>query len=362
MRKIFIYFIYCVLTSVAALLIIDALLGKALFKIFVDESFIPDYRIQHRLYHHTLAPNVDVLERWGFDQYRLCTDGSGFKGKCGAITRKDFDLAILGDSFIEGIGLPYEKTLAGMIAEAQPNFNIANLGVATYSPSIYLVKFKHLLSQGYTFKELHVYVDIGDIQDEAIRYEIDGGRVVPRNEHHFLWLLKADLHSIFPLTYTGLSALKGILIDPKPSPVTFLDRSYRKTGWTWDNSIDGYEPMGVDASIKTSINAMEELFIIAKSNNIKMSVGVYPWAGQLLYDKRESRQVKIWRDFCERRCEYFFNSFPPFFDKVELEGINQVLARYFLQGDLHYNELGNRMLADTYFNTVAKAKIDHSEK
>ncbi len=68
----------------------------------------------------------------------------------------------------------------GQIAKSRPELKIANLGVSSYSPSIYFSKVNFLLQQGITFKELVVYIDISDIQDEAISYELLDGVVVPK--------------------------------------------------------------------------------------------------------------------------------------------------------------------------------------
>ena len=40
---------------------------------------------------------------------------------------------------------------------------------------------------------------------------------------------------------------------------------------------------------------------------------VYPWPAQLIYDKVDSRQVQIWRDWCEGKCKRFVTVFPEFF-------------------------------------------------
>lgn len=52
--------------------------------------------------------------------------------------------------------------------------------MSSYSPSIYFSKVNFLLKHGITFKELVVYIDISDIQDEAISYELLDGVVVPK--------------------------------------------------------------------------------------------------------------------------------------------------------------------------------------
>ena len=103
----------------------------------VDET---KYRIRHKIFHHSLQPKFDGWGYW-FKKYRVCTDANGFKHSCDEVGReeKHFDIGFVGDSFVEGIGLPFEKTFVGMFSSENPQLKIANLGVANYSPSFSFV-------------------------------------------------------------------------------------------------------------------------------------------------------------------------------------------------------------------------------
>ena len=74
------------------------------------------------------------------------------------------------------MGLPYERTFVGRFASAFPDIDVLNAGVSSYAPSVYFMKIKSLLDAGLQFDEVVVYVDISDVQDEAIyyRYGPDG--------------------------------------------------------------------------------------------------------------------------------------------------------------------------------------------
>ena len=50
-----------------------------------------------------------------------------------------------------------------------------------------------------------------------------------------------------------------------------------------------------------------------RQRNIPISVVVYPWPAQLAHDTVDSRQVRIWRDWCEGKCKRFVTLFPAFF-------------------------------------------------
>ena len=89
----------------------------------------------------------------------------------------------------------------------------------------------------------------------------------------------------------------------------------------------------------------------AKKNNIKLSIGVYPWPGQILYDVEESKQVKIWREFCTNKCAYFYNSFPTFFELVNSSNKKDVISNHYFHGDMHFNEAGNQLIATDFLST-----------
>ena len=64
---------------------------------------------------------------------------------------------------------------------------------------------------------------------------------------------------------------------------------------------------------------------------------------------KESKQVKIWRDFCKNKCNNFFNMFNFFFDEIELMGNRKsVIKKYYLDGDVHLMRLEIELLQMKY--------------
>ena len=107
----------------------------------------------------------------------------------------------------------------------------------------------------------------------------------------------------------------------------------------------------MQASIDKSVALLEKMHALCNKNNIKLSVGIYPWPGQILYDTEKSKQVKIWRDFCTDKCDHFYNSFPTFFKLVEGSSKEEVIANYYFIGDIHFNGAGNQLIAKDFFKT-----------
>ena len=190
---------------------------------FIEYFFKNKQRIPHKIFHHTFAPNQAFKDHWGHE-FKICTDDNGFRIKCDGNSYKNFDIAFIGDSFTEGVGVNFEESFVGKIANKFPDLKIANLGVVSYSPSMYLTKVRYYLEKGITFKRLIVYVDISDIQDDAL-YSIENGKVKKiayldekRNIASSLPLsrrIRNKLNLHFPITYKGLWILKNLILYQK---------------------------------------------------------------------------------------------------------------------------------------------------
>jgi hypothetical protein len=89
------------------------------------------------------------------------------------ITTDNYRILFMGDSFTEGVGVEYDQTFFGEIANEYADFNIDALkaGVVGYSPNAYYRKTKHLLTDiGLKVNELIVFIEISDILDEVNTY------------------------------------------------------------------------------------------------------------------------------------------------------------------------------------------------
>lgn len=340
-------------------------------------------RTKNEIYHHDLLPNFNGPASYGPIIYKICTDGSGFRTNCDTVVqnkeiKKNFDIAFIGDSFTEGIGLPYEDTFVGFFAQNNKGLSVANLGVASYSPVIYYTKIKHLLEQGYTFQHIIVFPDLSDIQDEAIFYELRDEAVMDRyadsqqrsiaayippqmnipEEQRSLalraWLNFKDNHKKrFRITVMAGDALlhfANTLSQDKNGTVAKY-YEYRpmndRAKWTYSENLDSYRDLGIQGGIESALFYMEKLSDLLRENNIKMSVGVYPWEEQLRNDplQKNNPSVTLWKEFCARKkCANFINASDIFFDEVKRTGVNATVQSYYINGDLHFNKEGNRRI------------------
>ena len=370
------------------------------------------FRVSNPVYHHDLSPSFKGVGHWGTWTYPVCTDVNGFKNSCEKtkLKEKNFDVAFIGDSFTEGIGLPYEKTFVGIVANRFPQLKVANLGVVSYSPAIYLSKLTYLFTQGYRFKHIIVFIDIADIYDEANSYDLyDNKQVVDKGETYpFSKLKQARRWAIrnFPLTALGWDKAQSLftqkfkskhlnsagdpatmlpnvpatkevmntnlpdapqqasavdLVESTPktssSPVMrniyegIYEKDYPKSEWTYNTQSTHYGNAGVMATLDKMKQEMTALLSVAKEHGAAVSVGVYPWPGQLKYDTSNSLQVRFWKEFCAGHCLHFYNAFPAFFSLVGEADVQRVITDYYFSGDVHFTEQGNKVIADVVLTT-----------
>ncbi len=254
----------------------------------------------------------------------------------------------MGDSFTYGVGLPYEKTFICLLeSELAPRgVEILNAAVVSYSPAIYWKKTQDLLDRvGLRFVHLVVFLDISDIQDEAEFYDTDEERV--------LWI-RGSTPAVREFLYEYTTILRNLwevaeesyawaTKDPD-SLRTEEDRRYATNEyrglWTVDKG--AYEDYGAPGILKAKKH-MDRLHDLLKRHRIDMTLAVYPWPTQILHHDRDSIQVKIWREWAAGRSVRFIDLFPDFIPGAE--DPREVIRRYFIPGDLHWNEEGHRLVA-----------------
>lgn len=390
--------LFCILTVL--FLTVDLSLG-----IF----FIPDIEgIPHHYYHHDLKKNYHGNLRWGPMYYEIYTNSLGFKdSRYGDVTlsSKKYRFLILGDSFGEGIGVPYGKTFVGLV-EKKLNlsmYEILNASVKSYSPKLYNLKTRYLIEEiGLHFNELYVFIDISDISDEIFWYRVKPVRKF--SPSHMLKVLNSFLfnnfysynklgekivRSLVGYVYTMKRIIKKVLRysetvllnDPlvraqnkknefEPLHVNAIQntrKDYNKKSdkeeyinmhlfkehfyedrakWTYDEEI--YQKWG-EKGLKLAEKNMRELVLLCNQHTVKLTIAVYPWPDQIRRQERESLQVKFWRDFAKKHNIGFIDFFPNF---IYSKNSDEIIEKYFIPGDNHWNENGHALIAKELWKRI----------
>ncbi len=333
-----------------------------LFAIFVDFSagyfFIP--KISGRpsdYYHHDLKKYFKDRVSWGSEEQFIYTDSLGFKDAGNRRVELAGDkrrIVFIGDSFVEGVGMPYQKTFIGLIDGKldKSKFEILNAAVASYSPKLYYLKVKYLVENlGLKFDELYVYIDISDIQDE-ITYE--DFFPIPAGSFKSIYVYADAFFKQHSVIYSGwlrenLLRLGYLVKNRGGNAAATRDQyydDYYKTRDLWtddERSYDAWGKKGVDLAVGN----MDKLYRLCKDHGIKLTVAVYPWPHQIKARDIDSKQVAVWKKFTQDRGLAFIDYFPDF---IGSSSPDSIIQKYFIKGDVHWNEAGHGLIAQGWLD------------
>jgi hypothetical protein len=353
-----------VLTALFFILILDVLAG-----VIFNPTDYNSFRCSNPYYHHDFLPNQNVETAWGDRKYRVFTNSFGFRDE----TVRDVPLAskqkrilLIGDSFIEGMGVPYENSVAGILGESLKAgaTEVLNAAAVSYSPRLYFLKTRYLIEQRHlVFDEIYVFIDISDPHDEIIYkyWEPGSGSAFASGlsalhkfsrRHSYLynyWTTRRTLtrekaiNNAFPAENSAdarfwIQDLKEYLRRADPEKDRFL----------WPNKQSALDEWGREG-LSLCERYMTDLQKLCAQHGIRMTIVIYPSPYQLTASNLEGIPVTFWRAFAQERGIGFLNLFPSF---IGSDPPQTVYARYFIQGDGHWNEAGNRHVAEAVLQHI----------
>ena len=361
------------------ILIVDIILSNIILK---HTSFwnVPSWdnkywRVQSKIYHHDVLPNINEVENWGGKiEKKIITNSIGFfdkeNRKVNKINNNKKRILLIGDSFIEGAGLNYEFTFSGLLDNHLGiNYEVLNSAVGSYSPSIYYKKTKYYLDKGYKFDQALIFLDVSDIYDELfIKFDENENIVVnPKKKRnifkktfYFIGRLLRDNSIIFRLAaiisdrseqiknylklkYKASKELnKDFLRVTKDEAMfyrmTHVDRGY----WTFNNK----KFKEVEKGINQSDKYLKKLFKLLDKNNIRSTLIVYPWPTQIVYG--DSYHQPYWKNFALKNKINFLS----LYDQFKSENNTQLIFKNFIYGDIHWNKSGTNLVFKTIVNKL----------
>jgi lysophospholipase L1-like esterase len=293
-------------------------------------------------YHHDLRPNLARHRIWGADAYPFVTDAYGFRtGACAGTdpaAERERTVFVIGDSFTEGLGVPFERTFAGLLAcayRAQGQV-VRNLGVAGYSPVIYHRKLRAAADR-LALKPRHVllFLDISDIHNDAIDYVEQDGRIYagkPTVQRQVVDFLKRNFMSV-----AIVLQLRQRLLGDRGGSIARVGNELSR--WTVrDDDMRRWARRGLDV---TAAN-LDKSVALCRQWGCELTLVVYPWPDQIVAGDRDSIQVSYWRHWAAERGVGFINAFEPFFR----EPTDDVLRKYYIDGDVHWTAAGHSLIFD----------------
>jgi hypothetical protein len=319
------------------------------------------YRIQSPVYHHDLARDASARATWGGIRYPYHTNSLGFRDTAARqvpLTPSGRRIVLIGDSFTEGVGVPYEETFAGLLASdlGRRGVEVLNAAVMSYSPAIYYRKTKYLLEEeGLRFDALVVFLDVSDIQDEALRYRLDDeDRVVDvepvrplSTRERILRVVRLNSLTANVLSRVRLALERVAASDPRAR----LGVDAEEARWTWDAG--AFDAWGRDGLARASRN-MDRLRALLERHGVALEVVVYPWPDQILRKDLACPQVTFWRAWAATNGVPFFDLFPRFVGSGDPA---DTIRRYYIPNDFHWNVAGHRRVAEALLNGGLAATV-----
>ncbi|MEB8386014.1 hypothetical protein OO012_02125 [Rhodobacteraceae bacterium KMM 6894] len=317
---------------------------------------------------YQLRPDFVGTETFGSETYGVYTDANGFRTAAPVGDTPDQGPArtlFLGDSFTYGINGPWSDTFVGMYA-ATASGPVKNAGVASYSPTAYLLHYRAALAKDLLAPEHRVIigVDISDVQDEAAKWtEIDGTPArysALRDSGLTRWLDRTFPHglTLWGMVEDGLKALKSpgaVKGSGQTDAVAVAMAGIPRSAFTFQNweTLDAqeYAPLGVAGGLERIESKLAELTALAHDNGGEVWLLAYPWPAQLVHDSAQLDWPSHLRGVCERiKCAGVIDAFPAF--QQARDSDPDWYATLFLNKDVHYSKAGNALVYTTVLDAI----------
>jgi hypothetical protein len=323
---------------------------KRLLPWWEPSYFERSYRVQSPEYHHGLAPNVSKQAYWGAEPYPYRTNSLGFRDaipRAVEVHARTDRVLLLGDSFTEGIGVPYRATFAGILdsVAAQRKSEVLNAAVSSYSPVIYYRKARYLMERvGLEVDAIIVFLDVSDPYDEIHRHQLAPDGKVQSVETRSNSKDRAA-HWLRYNSITGRAMTLALLAYEGRSTPPPHGLGQAPARWTYD--AEAYRAWGA-RGLELAGRSMDSLAHLTRGHDVSLTLVIYPWPDQIVRRDVENIQVRYWRDWAQRNGVPLVNLFPLFIGSRDPDS---VLQRYFMPLDLHWTAAGHRLIADSLLRT-----------
>ena len=335
-------------------------------------------RIYNEDYKYTFKNNVSFKSQYYGHIYEINTNDLGFRDSSSKILdRNKLYTIIIGDSFVEGVGLEYNNTLVGILNNEfnnkKNNFKFLNAGVSSYSSYLYLKKIKNIIEENNNLKikDVIVLFDKSDVEDDEKylsrpkKFENTKGQFINKRKEDFykdlkelsFWrfftkqtvsgkttklitdgleefvsnlkkrieLSKKFNKSFFEITSLEIKAIKSINNRP------YIKDLFRSKQW--------------ENKTKNKINFAVENMIILKNfldkQNINLIVVLYPWSFEIEDEEFRERYLNYIIPLLNKSKINTIISY----DQFLKNNIYENVGKYFIYNDVHFNGNGYRIIA-----------------
>ena len=347
----------------------------------IFSNFVYKRNISHKCYEHDEDGKFYKLQKNCYaqmrlietlDSFKLYTDKNGnrFSGSVTRSTNKN--IYFIGDSIAFGLGVNWENSFAGIVESQKKNYNVTNLGVPGYSPSVYnyilqnLVKTKDIKGD-----KVFVVIDLTDVHDEVGRWRISKNKQKPylissinkkKKLSGFKKFKRENLKGLHLIsTYirdTGRSLRKlkkkelNIQYNEDWPASGTIQASFTYTNF---NDLENCEnekkenKAWICGGVNSGLSKIEEKIInfgkLVKLNNAKFYIVILPWPETLNFGQNNFNWENYINNICKLSgCEKVINVFPEF---KKIKNTREDWLKYlYLKRDIHLTNMGNKIVAE----------------
>jgi len=335
--------------------------SKQVYRNFQPRRPTPEtaHREYHPHYHHGLRPNASVTDSFGPLSYPFFSNSLGMRDgsvREVSLTKSGPRILLIGDSFTEGVGLPWEKTFPGILASAlgSEGVEVLNSGVNSYCPILFKGRLKYLFDQkGLEVDRVVACIDISDVMQELTYQEKPDNTVkeqplfpehygeIDRQNQRDDWIRK-NIEDQFTLLGAFARNLRIWWRDHKGGPGVRQYDEIPTWAYVWPDYQGPYGAL-IEKGLRLAQRHMTEVAADLRQRDIALTVVVYPWPQQLPYSFRPSRAETVWAEWADENQASFISLFSDF---ARLGDPGFVRDNYFLRNDSHWNERGHAKVAE----------------
>lgn len=317
----------------------------------------------HPYYNHGFNRNQSATKTYGNINYTLHTNSLGMTDSyTKRIDPRKKNIVFIGDSYTEGIGIPFNKTFCGLLQQKidTSHTNILNAGVASFSPKLYYLRIKYLIEvQQLIPNEIYSLPDYSDYGDELVYEDFKptqsfntikirhflSSKSILYNFYHWLmrkWFIK-QLGS-------EATEAEGFIYSIKTSN-DFLKRypDFLEIRQHWLKPENMKKSTFITAKQLAETN-MDSLNVLCSQYNISLTIVGYPRESYNLLNQQQLQHVEsFWKDYSSQRNIPYISLYGLLLEKIKHKNI-------YIKGDNHWNEAGHSLIAEKLLHYVTTQK------
>lgn len=303
--------------------------------------------------HHAFRPMSHQVEQYGSEQGLIFINSLGAKDDSWrevAPVAQGPRVAVFGDSFAEGWGLPFAETVPGQLREklAPQGVDVLGFGISSHRPSLTERWMNKLERQGVCWNLTVMLIDPGDSYDEnEIAPFLHGEKTMRRKNVPQFFRLRWYAYS---LTYQFIRRVKQILAQP--SGVWDLGRALRgnehKILWL---DRPGEAPWFREG-LQQSAKAVRRIHAKASQAGIPLLIAIYPYPRMMVQGKLENEYTEFWKTFSREEGIPLLDLTPLFAGMNR--SVEEIYKANFIPGDFHWSAEGSARVAQALRSWIEK--------